>query len=125
LNTGPVAKGSRGLTSSTGVPARSLAIDSSSVPVPRPRQASLRTQAGTSAPSRAGRNDLEASAIALCPVVAEVLAELSATGAWLVRMSGSGATCFALYGDEAARDAAAGRITVARPGWWQMAGLLR
>ncbi|WP_448586388.1 4-(cytidine 5'-diphospho)-2-C-methyl-D-erythritol kinase [Thermaurantiacus sp.] len=45
----------------------------------------------------AGRNDLEASAIGLEPVIAEVLAFLrSLAGARLVRMSGSGATCFAL-----------------------------
>ncbi len=44
-----------------------------------------------------GRNDLEAAAIGLAPVIAEVLAFLRGLpGARLVRMSGSGATCFAL-----------------------------
>src|SRR5690606_21573153 len=47
--------------------------------------------------AREGRNDLEAPAISLCPVIAEVLAELRESGADLVRMSGSGATCFALF----------------------------
>ena len=72
--------------------------------------------------AREGRNDLEAPAISLCPVIAEVLAALQATAPWLARMSGSGATCFALYDTPEARDAAA----VAMPsGWWTMAGRLR
>lgn len=73
----------------------------------------------------AGRNDLEAPAIALCPPIAEVLAALHDTAPWLARMSGSGATCFALYDSAKARDAAAARIAAAQPGWWQMKGLLR
>ena len=72
-----------------------------------------------------GRNDLEASAIVLCPIMAEVLAALSATQPWLARMSGSGATCFALYEDAAKRDAAAQAIATAHPGWWRMAGKVR
>lgn len=70
----------------------------------------------------AGRNDLEAPAIAQCPVIAEVLAALQDTAAWLVRMSGSGATCFALYATEAERDAAAAAMPER---WWQLAGRLR
>lgn len=73
----------------------------------------------------AGRNDLEAPAIAICPAVADVLAALGAEAPLIARMSGSGATCFALWEDAAARDAAAGRIARAQPGWWQMAGALR
>lgn len=73
----------------------------------------------------AGRNDLEAPAIALCPPIAEVLVALGETGPWLARMSGSGATCFALYDDERARDAAAARIRAIRPQWWQLSGKLR
>lgn len=73
----------------------------------------------------AGRNDLEASAIALCPAIADVLAALRRTGPSLARMSGSGATCFALYDSEAGRDAAAEAISTAHPGWWQMSGGLR
>ena len=72
-----------------------------------------------------GRNDLEAPAIALCPPIAAVLAALAGTSPWLARMSGSGATCFALYDDEQARDAAAARIAADQPGWWQMKGRLR
>ena len=72
-----------------------------------------------------GRNDLEASAIALCPVVAQVLAELAGTQPWLARMSGSGATCFALYEDAAKRDAAAQAIATRQPKWWTLSGNLR
>jgi 4-diphosphocytidyl-2-C-methyl-D-erythritol kinase len=70
----------------------------------------------------AGRNDLEAPAIGLCPPIADVLAALAVTEPLLARMSGSGATCFALYESEALRDEAAARMN---PAWWQMAGKLR
>ena len=69
-----------------------------------------------------GRNDLEPSAIALVPQIAEVLAALRASGAWLARMSGSGATCFALYESAAACTAAADALP---PAWWRLAGALR
>jgi len=72
-----------------------------------------------------GRNDLEAPAVALCPVIAEVLGALNDTSPWLARMSGSGATCFALYDNDQARDAAQAAIATAQPGWWFMAGHLR
>jgi 4-diphosphocytidyl-2-C-methyl-D-erythritol kinase len=46
----------------------------------------------------AGRNDLQAPAISLCPIIGELLAWLGARrGHVLARMSGSGATCFALF----------------------------
>ena len=70
----------------------------------------------------AGRNDLEPSAIALCPVIADVLAALDQTAPLLARMSGSGATCFALYDSAAARDAAREKLN---PAWWTLAGELR
>ncbi|PEQ10256.1 4-(cytidine 5'-diphospho)-2-C-methyl-D-erythritol kinase [Novosphingobium sp. PC22D] len=73
----------------------------------------------------AGRNDLEAPATAIAAPIAEVLDALRETGPWLARMSGSGATCFALYDDIAARDAAAARFAEVRSGWWQMTGVLR
>ncbi|HEU4819917.1 MAG TPA: 4-(cytidine 5'-diphospho)-2-C-methyl-D-erythritol kinase, partial [Qipengyuania sp.] len=72
-----------------------------------------------------GRNDLEAPALALCPPIAEVLATLQGTAPWLARMSGSGATCFAIYDDEQSRDAASAQLRVQRPDWWQMKGRLR
>jgi 4-diphosphocytidyl-2-C-methyl-D-erythritol kinase len=74
----------------------------------------------------AGRNDLEAPAISLLPVIGDVLALLRAqSGTRLVRMSGSGATCFALFESETARDAADTAIAAAQPGWWRMATRLR
>ncbi|MAC57138.1 MAG: 4-(cytidine 5'-diphospho)-2-C-methyl-D-erythritol kinase [Novosphingobium sp.] len=72
-----------------------------------------------------GRNDLEAPAVTICPVIADVLSALRDTGPFLARMSGSGATCFALYDSEAELQAAAEKIASDRPGWWQMAGKLR
>jgi len=72
-----------------------------------------------------GRNDLESPAISLCPEVAEVLAALRQTDATLVRMSGSGATCFALYRSTDAMREAAGRLASGHPDWWQMQGNLR
>lgn len=62
------------------------------------------------------RNDLEAPARRLCPPVAEVLEALA--DAPIARMSGSGATCFALHADEAAALGQAGRLQAARPEWW-------
>ncbi len=73
----------------------------------------------------AGRNDLEPPAISLCPAIGDVLAELRQAGAWLVRMSGSGATCFALFERHDAMREAAGKLASAHPAWWQMQGALR
>ena len=73
----------------------------------------------------AGRNDLQRPATAQCPAVADILTELGALRPWLARMSGSGATCFALFDAEAKRDAAAITLAQRHPGWWQMAGALR
>jgi 4-diphosphocytidyl-2-C-methyl-D-erythritol kinase len=69
------------------------------------------------APLASLRNDMTAAACTLAPVVGEVLSALAQTGPQLARMSGSGATCFALYEDDAARDAAARAL--AGHGWWQ------
>jgi 4-diphosphocytidyl-2-C-methyl-D-erythritol kinase len=64
-------------------------------------------------------SDLEAPAIALEPAIAEVLASLrAAAGCRLARMSGSGATCFALF-SSAADSASAGKSLRAKfPDWW-------
>jgi 4-diphosphocytidyl-2-C-methyl-D-erythritol kinase len=73
-----------------------------------------------------GRNDLEPAARAVAPEIGEVLARLAeAPGALLSRMSGSGASCFALFGSEAERDAALERISALHPGWWQLATRIR
>jgi 4-diphosphocytidyl-2-C-methyl-D-erythritol kinase len=65
-------------------------------------------------------NDLTAAAISLCPAIGKVLAALrAAAGARYAGMSGSGATCFALFDSlEAAQDAAASLP----PAWWRHAG---
>jgi 4-diphosphocytidyl-2-C-methyl-D-erythritol kinase len=65
------------------------------------------------------RNDLEAPACDLEPAVADVLAALRANPETrLARMSGSGATCFALVADAAAAAGLAARIADRRPRWW-------
>jgi len=72
---------------------------------------------------RQGRNDLEAPAKALVPQIETVLAWLSVQpGAEVARMSGSGATCFALFESEAARDFAADNVPRE---WWRLATFLR
>ncbi len=98
LSTGPVFKGWDG-------------IDRGPLPAGSVREIAL-----------AGRNDLEAPALALCPAIGDVLSALRQTGPWLARMSGSGATCFALYGSAAQRDAAQAAMPA---GWWTLAGALR
>jgi 4-diphosphocytidyl-2-C-methyl-D-erythritol kinase len=72
-----------------------------------------------------GRNDLEAAALSLCPAIAEVLAALRQTDADLVRMSGSGATCFALYRSHDVMREAAQKLTFEHSDWWQAQGELR
>ena len=65
------------------------------------------------------RNDLEPPARALAPEVDATLRALAdSPGALMARMSGSGATCFALYPDMAAARDAAEEIRRAHPGWW-------
>jgi 4-diphosphocytidyl-2-C-methyl-D-erythritol kinase len=72
---------------------------------------------------RQERNDLEQAAIALVPQIETVLAWLSAQrGAQFVRMSGSGATCFALFDGAESRDRAAEAVPRE---WWHLATTLR
>ncbi|WFL77203.1 4-(cytidine 5'-diphospho)-2-C-methyl-D-erythritol kinase [Altererythrobacter arenosus] len=75
--------------------------------------------------TREGRNDLQAPAVTICPAIADVLESLNDTDPWHVAMSGSGATCFALYESAAQRDKAAGILSELEPQWWQMVGSLR
>ncbi len=70
-------------------------------------------------------NDLESPAIAVEPVVAEVLVALRAlTGCRVARMSGSGATCFALLSSAAAAIEAAKALSSKYPQWWVRASAL-
>ena len=72
---------------------------------------------------REGRNDLEQAASSLVPQIGSILAWLNAQrGVIFVRMSGSGATCFAFFDSEGARDNAA--MAVPRE-WWHLATRLR
>lgn len=65
------------------------------------------------------RNDLEAPACSLAPEIGDTLSALAGLdGALLARMSGSGATCFALFADTAAATRAAESLACARPDWW-------
>ena len=69
-----------------------------------------------------GRNDLTAAATALVPEIGGLLNLLAALpGVTLARMSGSGATCFALFESVAARDSAAAVVTQAMPCAWCLA----
>lgn len=66
-----------------------------------------------------GRNDLTVPAKLIAPVIGEVIDALDRlAGTVLVRMSGSGATCFAVFDDPAARVAGAEAIRTAYPDWW-------
>ena len=65
------------------------------------------------------RNDLEAPARALQPVIGEVLAAIAALpGALFTRMSGSGATCFGIFADDDCCTRAATILKKACPDWW-------
>ncbi len=67
-------------------------------------------------------NDLEAPALALQPVIADVIAALARQpGCLLARMSGSGATCFGLFASDDAATAAERALEAARPTWWAAA----
>ena len=71
------------------------------------------------------RNDLIEAAIGLVPEIAAVLDRLGhLPGALVARMSGSGATCFALFADHAAARRAGNILATAEPGWWSAAGRL-
>jgi 4-diphosphocytidyl-2-C-methyl-D-erythritol kinase len=66
-------------------------------------------------------NDLEHAAVTICPEIGLALDALrGTTGCLLARMSGSGATCFALY--ETASRAVDATARCAWPGWWRWGG---
>jgi 4-diphosphocytidyl-2-C-methyl-D-erythritol kinase len=71
------------------------------------------------------RNDLTAAAVGLVPEIEAVLDRLARLpGSRLARMSGSGATCFALLADREAAARGAAALAEAEPGWWVRAGTL-
>ena len=72
------------------------------------------------------RNDLEPAAIGLHPPIADVLAALrQLPQALLVRMSGSGGTCLALFAGPDEASAAASRLAGLHPAWWVASGALQ
>lgn len=73
-----------------------------------------------------GRNDLEPPARGLVPEIGEVVDALNRqSGVVLARMSGSGATCFALFESVDRSHAADAAIRAAHPHWWTMLGGIR
>ncbi len=69
------------------------------------------------------RNDLEQPALDIAPAIGAVLAKLAAQpGTLIARMSGSGATCFALFETSSAAAAAEDAIRAAEPTWWAASG---
>ncbi len=65
------------------------------------------------------RNDLEPPARRLEPEIGGVLEDLAGlSGCLLARMSGSGATCFGLFGDRGELETAALLLRRKRPDWW-------
>lgn len=73
-----------------------------------------------------GRNDLEDPACLQAPAIVDVLAVLrAARGCRLARMSGSGATCFAIFATPRAAAKAAHAIRRQHPGWWVKTAALR
>ena len=73
----------------------------------------------------ASSNDLEEPATKIQPVIGHVISALNAAnGAWLARMSGSGATCFAIFENTAEAQRAAHKIQLDHPRWWVHAGVL-
>lgn len=72
------------------------------------------------------RNDLELAAIEIAPIIADVLtAQRKLRGCRLARMSGSGATCFAVFDTVSERDIAARWLTQRHPEWWVQPAMCR
>ena len=69
-----------------------------------------------------GRNVLEHIAAAICPAITDILDILARAKPAMVRMSGSGATCFALFAETEDLEAAKAHLD---PRWWSMGTELR
>ena len=69
-----------------------------------------------------GRNDLEPIAAGICPAITDILQVLARANPAMVRMSGSGATCFALFNEAKDLEAAKAHLD---PRWWSMGTELR
>ena len=85
----------------------------------------MREPAGFAAQLASRRNDLTEAALRVVPEIETVLDRLAELpGALLARMSGSGATCFALFAHRQAALAAGAMLSEKQPGWWSAAGSL-
>jgi 4-diphosphocytidyl-2-C-methyl-D-erythritol kinase len=92
---------------------------------PAPRLEAGSDTAGALHALKAGRNDLQVSAIRIAPAIGATLEALARLdGAQFVRMSGSGGACFALFDDRHAAARAARALAGAHPGWWVRATIL-
>jgi 4-diphosphocytidyl-2-C-methyl-D-erythritol kinase len=92
----------------------------------RPASPSARDAASVIDWLSAQRNDLQAPAVALAPAIGEALARTAGLpGARLTRMSGSGATVFALFDTAAAAEAAGRSLAALQPDWWVRRTTLR
>ncbi len=67
------------------------------------------------------RNDLQKHAVEIEPTIQDVLSVISETNPELTRMSGSGATCFAIYKNQQLAEEAANKINLNHPKWWCVA----
>ena len=122
LDEGASLSGTPLLLVNPGVPVSTAAVfrawegrDRGSLPAGLPLEAAI-----------GGRNDLERPAVTLAPEIGLVRAALqSLPGVSLTRMSGSGATCFALFEGDAERDRAQAALAASHPHWWQLATRLR
>ena len=114
-----------GVPSSTGAVYRAF-DEGSAGRAERPASPSARDAASVIDWLSAQRNDLQAPAVALAPAIGEALARTAGLpGARLTRMSGSGATVFALFDTAAAAAAAGGSLAALQPGWWVRPTTLR
>lgn len=114
-----------GVPSSTGAVYRAF-DDSASGSADRPLPPSAWDLASVLDWLATQRNDLQAPAVSLAPAIGEALAATAdLPGARLTRMSGSGATVFALFDTAAAAEAAGVALSARRPGWWVRPTVLR
>jgi 4-diphosphocytidyl-2-C-methyl-D-erythritol kinase len=116
------------------MPATAMVLVNPNIPLPTPPVFKARTEPFTPAnrlptmPKSAHElaaqlqlrvNDLQAPAISICPTIQDVLSALQQhDDCLLARLSGSGATCFALYADAVHAQKAAQEIRAVYPAWW-------
>ncbi len=75
--------------------------------------------------AKSGSNGLTKAAADIQPIISEILNLLETTGPVLSRMSGSGATCFALYRSDEEKEQAAASLRRSAPDMWIMSGELK